>query len=336
MIHLEDYTFQLGKIKDVNEMNINTRKIGILGVGNVGSHCGYTLAAYGGADELILVDTKKDKANGEALDLMDSISFLPNNIKVKVGEEKDLSDSHILIISAGPLPGINQSRLDTLEDTLNTIVHSIDNIIENGFNGIILSISNPADVIADHILKRTNLSPKRVFSTGTSLDSARLRRILARELDVAYKSINAFSMGEHGSSQFIPWSKITIGNVGIEEYTRLKGIRLDFNSILEETRYAGYDVLKGKGSTEFGISQAATDIIRAIFHDERRIITVSTLLNGEYNQRGVFASVPCIIGKNGVEEIIQMDLRKEELMEFDDSCNVIREYIKIADKYLEV
>ena len=317
-------------------MTIKTRKIGILGVGNVGSHCAYTLALNGQVDDLVLVDVKREKSLGEALDLKDSINFLPHNINVTVGEEVDLVDTDILIISAGPLPKLDQSRLDTLGDTIDAIGSSIDNIIKLGFHGIILSISNPADVVADHILKRTGLDRRRVFSTGTSLDSARLKRILARELKIAYKSINTFSMGEHGGSQIVPWSIVNVGNVPVKEFALKKGIELDFDKILEETRFAGYDVLRGKGSTEFGISSACCDIVKAILHDEKRIITLSTLLSGEFNQEGVFASVPCIMGKNGVEEILTPRLTDQELFGFQKSCDVIRDFIKIADSYLEV
>jgi len=317
-------------------MDFKTRKIGILGAGNVGSHCGFSLATQGEVDELVFVDVDKQKAKGEALDLQDAISFLPHNIKVIAGDEEDMKDADIIIISAGPLPRLNQSRLDTLEDTISCISNSIDNIVGLGFDGIFICISNPADVIADYIWKKSGFPKERVFSTGTSLDSSRLKRALARETGLAYKSVYGYSMGEHGGSQIIPWSHLSLGGKPLLEYIIEKNLDLNLEKILEETRFSGYDVLKGKGSTEFGISSALTDIVKSIFHDEKRILPVSTLLQGEYSQFDVFASVPCVIGKNGVEEVVELNLKDIEFEGFRKSCDVIREYTQISNKYLEV
>ena len=314
-------------------MPIKTRKIGILGAGNVGSHCGFSLATQGEVDEIVFVDIKKEKAQGEALDLQDAISYLPHNLKISSGGVEDFKDCDIVIISAGPLPRPDQSRLDTLEDTINTIKDTIPEIIASGFEGILICISNPADVIADYVRKKTGFPKEKVFSTGTSLDSARLRRALSRETGIAPKSIQAISLGEHGGSQIVPWSTVTIGGKSIVQLNEDGGKRreIDFEAIQNETRFSGYDVLTGKGSTEFGIASAVTDIVKAIFHDEKRILPLSVLLEGEYGQKDVHASVPVVVGRNGIEEIVQIEMTDYAKEGFNRSCDIIREYIRLAD-----
>lgn len=309
------------------------RRVGILGVGNVGSHCGLSLALQGEADEIVFVDIKKEKAEGEALDLRDALPFLPHRVRVWAGSVEDFKDSDIVIVAAGPLPRPDQDRLDTLGETLEAFGDTIPSIIRAGFDGIFLCISNPADVIADYVRKASGFPKNRVFSTGTSLDSARLKRILSRDTGIDVKSIYAFSMGEHGGSQMIPWSQVSVGNKPISEFFEERGT-VDFDAILEETRFAGYSVLTGKGSTEFGISNAAADIVRAILHDEKRILPVSPLLEGEYGVFGVHASVPAVIGKDGVEEIVQLKLSEKELKEFHNSCEVIKRHIDLVSELI--
>lgn len=315
-------------------MNNKIRKIAIIGTGNVGSHVGFNLAIQGEVDELAFIDINKNKAEGEALDLADAVSFLPNRVRVWAGDIKDCADSDIVVISAGPLPRADQSRLDTLGDTINVLKDTLPQIVETGFGGIFICISNPADVIADYVRKRTGFPKERVFSTGTILDSSRLKRALARELNISEKSVYGYSLGEHGGSQMIPWSSITIGGKSLLELMKEKPEtygKLDLDKILEETRFSGYTVLKGKGCTEFGISSGVVDIVKSIYHDEKRILTVSTYLDGEYGQFGLHTSVPAIIGKNGVEEIIELNLLPKEKEMFDESCRIIKEYISLAD-----
>lgn len=315
-------------------MTIKTRKIAILGTGNVGSHVGFSLATQGEVDELVFIDINRTKAEGEALDLADAISFLPHHVSVHVGDCGDCTDCDIVVISAGPLPQVNQSRLDTLGDTIAVLKDTLPKIVESGFNGIFICISNPADVIADYVRKKTGFPKEKVFSTGTILDSSRLKRALSRELKISEKSIGGYSLGEHGGSQMIPWSHVTIGGKPLLELMKEKPEtygKLDLDEILNETRFSGYSVLSGKGSTEFGISSGVTDIVKAIYHNEHRILTLSAYLDGEYGQSGLHISVPVILGKDGIEEVIELNLTSEEKRLFDESCNAIKEYILLAD-----
>lgn len=317
-------------------MSIKTRKIAIIGAGNVGSHCGFSLATQGEVDELVFIDTNKGKAVSEALDLADAISFLPHHVTAYAGDYGDCADSDIVIISAGPLPRADQTRLDTLSDTIKVLKenNTLEQIVESGFDGIFICISNPADVIVDYVRKNTGFPRSKVFSTGTTLDSSRLKRALARELKLSEKSLGAYSLGEHGGSQMVPWSHVTVGGKSLLELIKEKPEtygKLDLVELQEETRFSGYSVLIGKGSTEFGISSGLTDIVKAIFHDEQRVLTLSTYLEGEYGQSGLHISVPVVVGKEGITEVIELNLTVEEKKLFDNSCDVIREYIAIAD-----
>ena len=314
-------------------MEIKTRKIVIVGSGHVGSHCAFALATQGVCDEIIMVDIDEQKANSQAVDISDAVAYLPHHIEVRCGNLEDCSDADIVVISAGPLPMKNQSRLDTLESTLKVINTIVDPIVKSGFDGIFISISNPCDIIAHYIWKKTGFPKNRVIGTGTALDSSRLRRILAGEIGIDQKSIQAYSMGEHGDSQMVPWSHVSIGGKPIFDLIKEKPDtygKLDLIDIVKRTAYAGWVVLNGKGSTEFGIGTTLTELVKTILHDEKKILPCSTLLEGEYGQENIFASVPAILGKNGVEEVIEINLTEQEQEEFNKTCGIIQDYIEKA------
>lgn len=314
-------------------MEIKTRKIVIVGAGHVGSHCAFALATQGVCDEIIMVDVDEEKANSQAVDISDAVAYLPHHIEVRYGNLEDCSDADIVVISAGPLPMKNQSRLDTLESTLKVINTIVDPIVKSGFDGIFVSISNPCDIIAHYIWEKTGFPKNRVIGTGTALDSSRLRRILASEIGIDQKSIQAYSMGEHGDSQMVPWSHVYIGGKPIFDLIKEKPDtygKLDLIDIVKRTAYAGWVVLNGKGSTEFGIGTALTEVVKTILHDEKKILPCSTLLEGEYGQENIFASVPVILGKNGVEEVIEINLTEQEQEEFNNTCIILKDYIEKA------
>lgn len=315
-------------------MSIKTRKVVIVGSGHVGSHCAFSLAMQGVTDEIIMVDIDEKKALAQAVDLSDTVSYLQHRVKVKSGTLDECKDADIVVISAGPLPIKEQTRLDTLEATIKVVNTIIDPIVKSGFDGIIVSISNPCDVIAYYIWKKTGFPKNRVIGTGTALDSSRLRRILSSEINIDQKSIQAYSMGEHGDSQMIPWSHVSVGGKLLLDLMKennevYKNLNLD--DILFKTKDAGWVILRGKGSTEFGIGTALTEVVKAIFHDERKIMPCSVLLEGEFGQNDVFASVPALIGKDGVLEVHEIDLNEDEQKQFNNTCSVIKEYIKKAN-----
>ena len=226
-----------------------------------------------------------------------------------------------------------QTRMDTLHQTIPILKDVVESIRTSGFSGIILSISNPADVMVHYIQSQLNWPPRKILSTSTTLDSARLRRAIAEATGVDQKSISAYALDEHGESQMVPWSTVTIGGKSL---TKLWSERpdtygkLDLQAIANRGKEAGWTILGGKGSTEFGIASSIAQVVRSIFHDENRILPVSVLLDGQYGQHDVYASVPAVLNRNGVEDIIELDLTPEEQAQFDHSCQTMKENYQLA------
>lgn len=317
-------------------MDIKLRKVVIIGAGHVGSHVGFSFVTQGACDELVYIDTNTDKAIAQAEDTEDAVVYLPHNVNVKAGNYSDIDDAEIIVISAGPLPNMNQTRMDTLKDTIECIKPIVKGIKESKFSGIIINISNPADVITHYLQQNINYPSERILSTSTTLDSSRLRKVLSRELNIDQKSIYAYVMGEHGESQMVPWSCASIFGKNLydlmKEYPETYG-HLNLEKIANDARLGGWVVLKGKGSTEFGIGTSCVEIAKTIFSDERKVCMVSTLLKGQYGQENVYASVPAIVGKNGVVDIIELPLNNAELKEFSNSCEVMRKNFNLSLEY---
>ncbi|OOM75072.1 L-lactate dehydrogenase 2 [Clostridium puniceum] len=314
-------------------MGIKTRKIVIVGSGNVGSHCAFSLAIQGVCDEIVMIDKLEEKANAEAIDLSDTVSYLPHYVKSKKGTFKDCKDADIIVVSLGVPPEVNKSRLEFLKETIREIDTIINPILESGFNGIFIVISNPVDIIAYYIWKKTRFPKNKVFGTGTTLDSSRLRRILSYETGIDQKSIQAYSMGEHGDSQMVPWSHVYFGGKPLFDLMKEKADtygKLNLEELNYRTANAANEIIVGKRCTEFGISVGLTEIVKAIYHDEKKILPASTLLEGQYNQNNLFASVPVVMGKDGIEEIIEIKLTDDEQKKFNTSCAVLKEYINKA------
>lgn len=316
-------------------MSIEKRKIVIIGAGHVGSHAGYAIASQSLAEEIVYIDVDRKKAEAQALDLYDSTVYLPRRTMIRAGGYEDAADADLLIIAAGPLPDMSkgQTRMDTLRQTVGILKDILANIRKSGFGGIILSISNPADVVAHYVQNKLDYPAGKVLSTSTTLDSARLRRALADALHIDQKSIHAYALGEHGESQMVPWSAVTVAGKPIRELIAEKPEKygkLDLPAVAAEGKAGGWHILGGKGSTEFGIGTAIAEVIRAIFGDEKRVLPVSVLLNGEYGQKDVYASVPAVLGRGGVEEIVELRLSKEEQKQFDASCGVMKENYRLA------
>ena len=217
------------------------------------------------------------------------------------------------------VPGHWRRSLDYLKEVTASIKKS-------GFDGIIVNISNPADVITHYIQHMLNWAPERIFSTSTTLDSARLRRAIAQETGIDQKSITAYALGEHGESQMVAWSAVTIAGKPLsqwrDEYPDTFG-KLDLDALADAGREGGWTILRGKGCTEFGIGASAAEVVRAIFYNENRVLSVSVLLDGQYGQHDVYASVPAIVGRDGIAHIIELHLTPEEQEKFDVSCRTM-------------
>lgn len=316
-------------------MELQNRKIIIIGAGHVGSHAGYALLSQGLAEEIVYIDVDRDKAKAQALDLADATNYLPSRAKVWAGSYSDAADAQLLIVAAGPLPDMSkgQTRMDTLRQTIAIMKDVTEGIRMSGFAGIILNISNPADVVTHYIQHRLNWPPRRILSTSTTLDSARLRRAIAEATGVDQKSISAYALGEHGESQMVAWSAVTIGG---KPLSQLQAERpdtygsLDLQALADEGRRGGWVILGGKGSTEFGIGASIAEVVRAIFHDENRVLPVSVRLDGAYGWQDVYASVPALLNRNGVADIIELQLTPTERAQFDASCKTMNENYQLS------
>ena len=310
---------------------MSTRKIGIIGAGHVGSHGGYALISQGLAEEIVYIDVDEKKAAAQALDLQDSSTYLGRTVTVRAGNYEDIKDAGILIVAAGPLPDISAGQVDrqqTLGSTVEILKDIVPKIKASGFNGIIVNISNPADVVTHYIQEKLGWDKKRILSTSTTLDSSRVRRAISEETGYSQKSIQAYALGEHGESQFVPWSTVTVAGKPLLELIKEQPDRfgkLDLDGIAARAKKAGWIILEGKGSTEFGIGASIANVVQAIFGNEDRILPVSTLLHGEYGQKDVFASVPCRLNQNGVAEVIQLNLTAEEQKKFNASCESMKQ-----------
>ncbi|AQM60973.1 MULTISPECIES: L-lactate dehydrogenase [Clostridium] len=312
-------------------MGIRNTKVAIVGTGLVGSSTAFSLVTQGVCDEVLMIDINKEKALGEAMDLNHSIEYLNRNTKVRAASYEDCGDVDIIVITAGAPPKPGQTRLDTLDLSAKITESIVTPIMKSGFKGYFIIVSNPADIIAYHVYKLSGLPKSHVLSTGTSIDTARLKNFIGELLDVDPRSVQGYSMGEHGDSQMVPWSHITVGGkkftkVLEDNKDRFKNVDLD--KLVQDTAQAGWEVYKRKGTTYYAIATATVGIIKAIINDENRIIPVSTLLEGEYGVSDVFAGVPAVLNSKGVKEVVEIHMTENEKEKFQNSIEVIREYIK--------
>lgn len=300
----------------------------IVGAGAVGSQCAASLMMLDLVDEIVLIDVDPGCARAQAMDLDDMGSGLKQRVAVRVGTYDDCADAQFVIISAGRSRRPGQSRRDMLAATMNIMGPIAQNIKASGFDGILITVTNPADVVAEYLYRQLGLPRTRVFGTGTSLDTARLRRLVSERTGISRQHIQAFALGEHGESSFVWGSHMTIESIPLTEFYRMhpEVERLRMVEMNRLVRQRGSDIVAGKGKTEYGISTVVTDIVNAIIHDERSITPLSVHLEGEYGESGLSISVPCVIGACGIEEVLEVDLTQRELGWLHESCEAIRGY----------
>lgn len=305
----------------------NDGKIVIIGAGHVGSHCAMALAWRSICSEVVLVDIEQKKAEAQAMDVSDALSFPAAKTIVRAGSYQDCADADIVVIAVGEPRQPGQTRLDLLGNSARMLHGLIQDLNQIEIRGIVVTITNPADIVADYVRRGLQMDRFRVFGTGTLLDTARLIRILSEGTGVERSAISAFSMGEHGDSSMIPFSHILVGGQPFEAYSNL-----DKEEILHQTRMSGMDIINGKNSTEFGIGQVLSQLCLCILQDKKMIFPLSVFLEGEYGQRGVHCGVPCMIGRNGIDKIVALTLTDEEQLQLEASCQVIRKHIALAQE----
>ncbi len=309
-------------------MTINKRKIAIVGCGSVGSSLAFSLLTQGVCDVLLLVDLNEEKAYGEVFDLNNCIEYLDRNTKVMYGTYADCADADIIVIAASQSALKEEEKDDSLKSSINLIKFIVQPIMASGFDGIFVNVSQPVDAITQYIYELSGLPRNQVLGIGTILDSARLKIIIARMFGVSPKSVQAFTMGEHGSSQIIPWSLVTIEGKSIYDVLSENPELTEetkFEELVQKKIMEGWETIERKGTTCYGLASATAGIIKAIINDESRTLPVSAYLDGEYEETDVFCGVPAVINRKGVVHIMELDMAKAEQIRFRESAKAVRE-----------
>ena len=303
------------------------RTVGVVGLGHVGAHVAYSLAIQGIADELILVDLKDQKLASEVQDLRDSVAYMPHRVSVRAGDFSDLGECDVIVNSVGKIDLLrgNTDRVAEMKFTVPAVRSYVQKIKDSGFNGVLINITNPCDVVTNELAKGLGLPRGRVFGTGTGLDTARLLSALARQTGVDHKSITCYMMGEHGNQQFAPWSCVSFRGMPLDVWAEKDArFRFDRAALQKESIGGGWVTFSGKFCTEYGIATTAARMAHIVLHDEKAIMPACAELCGEYGETGLFAGVPCVIGANGVEEVVELPLTGDEKATFHACCEGIR------------
>ena len=304
-----------------------SRKVVLIGCGLVGMSYAYALLNQSACDELVLIDIDKKRAEGEAMDLNHGVAFSHGNMKIKAGDYADCAGADIVAICAGVAQKPGESRIDLLQRNAGVFRSIIGPAVEAGFEGIFLVATNPVDIMS-YVAQRLSGFPRhRVFGSGTTLDTARLRYLIGDYFEVDPRNVHAYVMGEHGDSEFVPWSQAMVATKSVLAMCEgQEGCRFcDLQQLGDDVRGAAQKIIAAKNATYYGIGMAMARITRAVFGDENCVLTVSTMLRGEYGQEGVYAGVPAIVGRGGVKKIIELDLTPEELAQLDSSCAMLRD-----------
>ena len=296
-------------------------KVVIVGCGNVGMSYAYSLLNQRtNVNELILIDLNKDRALGEAMDLNHCLAFAPSKIDIRCGDYTDCSDAKIVVIAAGANQNKGESRMDLIYKNSKIFKSIVGDVVKSGFKGIFLVATNPLDVMTYLTWKYSGFDYHRVLGSGTSLDTSRLRYLIGDKLGIGPKNIHAYVIGEHGDSEFVPWSNATVGLQNVGKFLSVE----EKQEIADEVKNAAYKIIERKGATYYGIGMCLVSITNAILGDENRIITVSTY----DKENDVFIGLPTIVNKRGAKGRVFVDLTEEESLQLQHSIDVIKEALE--------
>ncbi len=300
-------------------------RVVVVGTGFVGATSAFAMMVQGIASELVLIDVNKEKCQGEVLDLEHGLSFVPQ-MRIKAGDWSDCTDADVIVITAGVGQKPGQTRLDLVQTNAPIMREVVQNIKRYTDRAVLVVVSNPLDVMTYVALRESGYPKGRVFGTGTTLDSSRFRFLLGQVLGVAAEDVDAYVLGEHGDSEF---PVVSHANVMGEPISNLPGYSLEkVQEIFTHTRGAASEIICKKGATFYAIALVVSHIVRAVLFDEQRTFPVSVLLEGEYGLNDICISVPAVIGRNGVERILSIQLSSQEVEQLQKSAGVIRSVIE--------
>ena len=313
---------------------VNLRKVAVIGCGNVGASIAFHIVERSMFSEMVLIDINKEKTEGEAMDLSHGLPHVAP-MEIYAGDYKDIADAAIIIITSGAAQKPGETRIDLVKKNSAIMASIIDQIAAVKPEGILLIVSNPVDVLTHVALKRSGLPKNRVFGSGTVLDTARLKYLLASRLHVDSRNVHTVIIGEHGDTEFPVNSIANVSGIPLYDFFALEnqdGYEAMLAEIQEDVRTSAYEIIKKKGATYYGIAMAVGKICRSIVSDEKSMLPVSVELEGEYGLSGLSISVPCIVGKNGVEQILEMPLNVQERRELKKSADSLKKVIASIDQ----
>ncbi len=310
------------------------KKIVLVGTGMVGMSFAYAALNQNLCDEFVLIDLNKKRAMGEAMDLNHGLAFSKSSMKIYAGEYSDCKDADIVVICAGVAQKQGETRPQLLNRNTAVFKSIVTPVCESGFEGIFLVATNPVDIMTRVTAELSGFPKHRVIGSGTTLDSARLRYLLGEYFDINTRSVHGYVMGEHGDSEFVPWSQALLATKPVNDIMLENPEKYqlsDLKKIEEEVRHSAYKIIEAKGATYYGIGMAIVQICRAVLQNENSILTVSCHLNGQYGRYGTFVGVPAIIDRSGVKDLMELSLTGKEMNKLIESCNTLDKYYEGID-----
>ncbi len=308
---------------------INNRKAAIIGCGFVGSASAFSLMQSGLFSELVLIDANREKAEGEALDIAHGIPFA-RQMKIYAGDYDDIMDSAVIIVTAGANQKPDETRLDLVHKNVEIFKSIIPEIAKRDYQGILLIVANPVDILTYTALKLSGMPEKRVIGSGTVLDTARLKYRLGEHLCVDSRSVHAFIIGEHGDSEIAVFSSANVSGIPLNRFCEMRGHFAHDEStrrIAEEVKNSAYEIIAKKHATYYGIAMSVKRICEAIVRDEKSILPVSSMMCGEHGISDVVLSMPSIVGKDGIETQVPISLSEEEENRLRESADTLKKVI---------
>ncbi|HEY0380389.1 MAG TPA: L-lactate dehydrogenase [Pyrinomonadaceae bacterium] len=299
-----------------------TRRVAVVGAGHVGATSAYALLMSGAAREIVLLDADGKRAEGEVMDLQHAAA-LARPVAVWAGDYKDAARASIAVIAAGVGGRPGETRLDLLSRNVSVVRDCVRALMAEGFDGVILMTTNPVDILAQVAQAESGLPVGRVIGSGTVLDTARLRAMLAAKLRIEARSIHAYIVGEHGDSEIAAWSAAHVAGVPLGDYCESQGCP-DFQQLLARVRRAAPDIIERKGYTSHAIASCVVRICEAVLGDERTVLPVSTMMRGQYGIEGTYLSLPCVVGRDGVSGVVELPLSDEERAGLRASAEILR------------
>lgn len=305
-------------------------KIVVVGDGYVGSTTAYTIMLGGLFSEIVIIDINNKKAEGDALDIAHGVSLV-KPVKVYAGDYRDCKDADIVIITAGVAQAPGETRIDLLKRNVSVMKIITESIIQHAPKDVILlTVTNPVDILTYVVYKVSDLPKNRVLGSGTVLDTARLKYLISKKTGIDARNCHTYIIGEHGDSEVAAWSITNIGGMSMHEFCRYTGkcdIN-DLNTMYEDVKKSAYEIINKKGATYYAIAVAVARIVECIAGNENSILTVSSVFSGEYGIDGIALSVPTKVGGDGIEKILEVPFSREEMKGLRNSADTLKEQIK--------